>query len=88
MVKGSQGWSRVVKGGQAEGDNSFLSRVSENTVNHTGEFSVHSVTSDLCLSVLTQLAVGLFHCCPAPFISCVSLWPMDVQQEGSSTKST
>jgi hypothetical protein len=87
VVKSGKGWSRVVKGDQAEGDNSFLSRVSENTVNHTGEFSVHSVTSDLCLSVPTELPAGLFHCCPAPLISCPSFWPADGKQKGLSTNS-
>jgi hypothetical protein len=72
----------VVKRGQAEGNNSFLSRVPENTTNHTGEFPVHSVTSDLFLSVLTEFALGSFRCCPAPLISCPSLWPADGQQEG------
>jgi hypothetical protein len=47
VFKGGQEWSRVVKGCQGEGDNSFPSRVLENTTNHTGEFPVHSLTSDL-----------------------------------------
>jgi len=87
VVMSGQGWSRLVNGVQANGENSFLSQVSENKVNHTGEFSVHSVTSDLCSSVLIEIAVGLFCCCPAPLISCASLWSAGGQEKVSSTKS-